>query len=449
MKTDWVTAAQAVTFFLLLFAIPCVILGASARDVNVLSKKQRDEIVDKIAKLLEGNYVYPDVGKTVSRQLLESHQQGRYSQLASPRDFANRLNADLAEWSKDKHLGVVYDPDWVEQMKRVDQEDAYSTEEMVAEERARNFGFKRLEILDGNVGYLDLRIFFHPKYAGQTAVAAMNLLSDCEAVIIDLRNNGGGWGEMVSFLCSYFLDNEESVHLNSVYSRPEDRYYQSWTSPYVPGRIMANIPLYILTSRSTFSAAEEFCYNLKFLKRSTTVGERTRGGAHPITPSVLTDELILIMPECASVHPVTKGNWEGVGVEPDIEVVAEDALNVAYLNALDKLRGSAQNEEKRATYQWYADGFRARISPVDVDAVILESHVGRYGTLNITFEGGILLYQRGDRAKYRMLPMSETLFLVDEQSSIRIRFKKEKSQTIGVIVLYSDGNSAEYKREVE
>jgi hypothetical protein len=449
MKTHRFTVAQAVASFLLVFGIPCVILGASARRADALSIKQRDEIVEKIAQLLEGNYVYPEIGKTVSGQLLENHQQGKYSQAISSRDLADHLSADLAAWTNDKHLNVVYDPDWVREMKEANQDDAYLTKEMIAEERARNFGFKRLEILDGNVGYLDLRIFFHPKYAGQTAVAAMNLLSDCEAVIVDLRNNGGGWGDMVSFLSSYFLDNEETIHLNSVYSRPEDRYYQSWTSPYVPGRIMANIPLYILTSRSTFSAAEEFCYNLKFLKRSTIVGERTRGGAHPISSRVLTDELILIMPECASIHPVTKGNWEGVGVEPDIEVAAEDAFNVAYLNALEKLRGLTQNEEQRAIYQWFADGFRARLSPVEVNVEILESYVGRYGTLNITFEDSILMYQRGDRAKYKMIPMSETLFLVDEQSSIRIKFKKEKDQTIGVIVLYGDGNSVEYKREVE
>jgi len=441
-KTSWIRGACLNGLIILGLILPSSMRG------ETISEKKQDEIIGKISSLLESNYVSPETGGRVSELLLASHREGKYSEKKSLQEFATQLDADLREWSSDKHLGVIYDPDWVRQMKETDEEDTYLTAEMIAEERAKNFGFKRCEILDGNIGYLDLRIFFHPKYAGATAVAAMNLLSDCEAVIIDLRNNGGGWGNMVSFLCSYFLDNEEIIHLNSVYSRPEDRLDQSWTTPYVPGRIMADIPLYVLTSRSTFSAAEEFCYNLKFLRRAIIVGERTRGGAHPISSKVLSDELILIIPEFASVHPVTKTNWEGVGVEPDISVAAEDAFDVAYLDGMEKLRGSAL-EDKKELLQWYIDGFRARKSPAVVEAEILQSYAGKYGSLNIRFEDDLLTYQRGDRAKYRMIPMSETLFLIDEQSGVRIRFKKENKQITGLVALYSDGNSAEYGREAD
>jgi hypothetical protein len=409
-----------------------------------VSENEQDEVIAKISALLRSNYVLPEIGDSVSAQLLVSHEQGEYSGIRSSKEFAARLDADLTAWSGDKHLGVVHDPEWVKQLRAEEAEDAYLTEEMVAEERARNFGFKRMEILDGNVGYLDLRIFFHPKYAGATAVAAMNLLSDCDAVIIDLRRNGGGWGHMVALLCSYFLDNEEVVHLNSVYSRPEDQYYQSWTSPYVPGRIMVNTPLYILTSKSTFSAAEEFCYNLKYLERAEIIGERTRGGAHPISSRVLDDNLILILPEWTSVHPVTKDNWEGVGVEPDIEVAADQAFEVAYIRALEELRGSTKFDEKRAVYQWYIDGFRARLMPVMLDAMFLESYGGEYGPFHIILQDDVLMYQRGDRAKHRMIPMSETLFLVDEESDMRIRFRKENGRVTGLIALYSDGHRSEH-----
>jgi len=444
MKTfqAWPVLRVAVYPLLLLLLVLPNYLGSAT-----ISKKAKGEIVTKICSLLESNYIFPDIGERVSQQLLICSEQGKYSEFEKPREFAAQIDADLKEWSSDKHLSVVYDPDWIKQMREVDEEDAYLTEDMIAEERARNFGFKRLEILDGNIGYLDLRIFFHPKYAGATAVAAMNLLSDCEAVIIDLRNNGGGWGDMVAFLCSYFLDNEEIVHLNSVYSRPEDRYYQSWTSPYVPGRIMANIPLYILTSKSTFSAAEEFCYNLKFLKRSTIVGERTRGGAHPIGPKVLSDEFILIVPELTSIHPVTKANWEGVGVDPDIEVAAEEAFDVAYLNALEKLRTLAPGERQRASYQWHIDAHKAKLNPITIEADVLRSYHGTYGSVNISFENGLLFYQRGDRMKHRMIPMSETLFLVMDETDVRVKFSREKTQVIGIIALYRDGNIVEYARD--
>jgi hypothetical protein len=414
-----------------------------------ISRNEQDEIVAKICTLLKSNYVLPEIGESVSEQLLVSHGQGAYSGIGSSKEFAARLDADLTAWSNDKHLGIVCDPEWVKQIKAEGSEDAYLTEEMVAEERTRNFGFKHMEILDGNVGYLDLRIFFHPKYAGATAVAAMNFLSDCDAIIIDLRRNGGGWGHMVALLCSYFLDNEEVVHLNSVYSRPEDRYYQSWTSPYVPGRIMVNTPLYILTSKSTFSAAEEFCYNLKYLERAEIVGERTRGGAHPISSRVLDDNLILILPEWTSVHPVTQGNWEGVGVEPDIAVAADKAFEGAYIRALEGLRGSTDHDRKRVLYQWYIDGFKARLTPVMVDAMLLESYAGDYGPFHIILQDDVLMYQRGDRAKHRMIPMSETLFLVDEESDMRIRFEKEDGRVSGLIALYSDGHRREHVREGE
>ncbi|MGD8978758.1 MAG: hypothetical protein PVH23_01660, partial [candidate division WOR-3 bacterium] len=146
-----------------------------------ISRNEQDEIVAKICTLLKSNYVLPEIGESVSEQLLVSHGQGAYSGIGSSKEFAARLDADLTAWSNDKHLGIVCDPEWVKQIKAEGSEDAYLTEEMVAEERTRNFGFKHMEILDGNVGYLDLRIFFHPKYAGATAVAAMNFLSDCDA----------------------------------------------------------------------------------------------------------------------------------------------------------------------------------------------------------------------------------------------------------------------------
>ena len=437
------------TLFRTLVLLAVVVTLSGSAGYAALTSSGQGEIVQKICTLLENNYVIPDIGKKVSAQLKASHARGEYSGLASAREFAARLDADLAEWSKDKHLGVIYDPDLVRQLKEQTQEDAYLTEEMVAEERSKNFGFKRVEILDGNIGYVDLRIFFHPKYAGQTAVAAMNFLSDCGAVIIDLRNNGGGWGNMVGFLCSYFLDNEEVVHLNSVYSRPEDRYFQSWTAPYVPGRIMYDVPLYILTSKSTFSAAEEFCYNLKFLGRAKIVGERTRGGAHPISDKVLDDDLILILPEWTSVHPVTRSNWEGVGVEPDLEVDAAEAFNVAYVNVLERLRDSVQRDEKRAYYQWYIDGFKARMTPAVLNAEEVRSFAGKYGSHSIIYADNMLLYQRGDRAKQRLIPMGETLFLVDEFSDMRIRFLKKNGQVSGLIALYIDGRQREYAREQE
>jgi hypothetical protein len=437
------TIRGTLVFVMLLVGMHSFMEGSSE-----ITKKEQDEIIMKVCRYLEDNYVFPEVGKQISMQIAEDHKSGEYAGLTSSRDFARQLDADLVELSNDKHLRILYDPDWVSQIREQSkEEDVYMTEEMIAEERSRNFGFKRVEILDGNVGYLDLRIFFHSKYAGKTAVAAMNYLSNCNALIVDLRNNGGGWGDMVAFMCSYFFDGEELVLLMTGYSRPEDRHYQSWTVPYVPGNYMPDIPLFILTSKSTFSAAEEFCYDLKYLERATIIGETTRGGAHPIDLKVLDDNLLLQLPEWRSIHPTTKTNWEGVGVKPDIEVPAEDAFNAAYLKALEELRKGAPKSSEKAVYQWYIDGYKARIDPVPVEAAKLMMYAGKYGSYSITFEDGVLYYQRGDRAKYRMIPMSEVLFVIEEVSDRRLKFVVEDAGVTGVTALYSNGERVEYAKE--
>lgn len=437
------TIRNTLVFVMLLGVVHSFIEASSE-----ISKKERSDIIAKVCTYLEENYVFPEVGKEISELLAENDRSGEYAGTMSPRDFARQLDADLEDLSKDKHLAVFYDPDWVSQIReQSEEEDVYMTEEMILEEQSRNFGFRRVEILDGNVGYLDLRIFFHSKYAGKTAVAAMNYLSNCNALIIDLRNNGGGWGDMVAFMCSYFFDGEELVLLMTGYSRPEDRHYQSWTVPYVPGKYMPDIPLFILTSKSTFSAAEEFCYDLKYLERATIVGETTRGGAHPIDLKILDDNLLLQLPEWRSIHPVTRTNWEGVGVEPDIEVPAEEAFDVAYLKALEELRKGAANSSEKASYQWYIDGYKARIDPVPVDAEKLTLYVGKYGSYSISLEDGVLYYQRGDRAKYRMISMSEKLFVIDEVSDRRLKFLVEDAGTKGLLVLYNSGESVEYTKE--
>ncbi len=442
------------TYMFRLQLIMVSVLGISlttfVQGADTISKKEQEEVIKKICTYLEDNYVFPETGKELNTQISKNSKDGKYSKLTSPTDFAYQLNEDLMDISEDKHLKVVYDPDWIKQIKQQEQEqDVYLTKEMIEEEKRNNFGFKELRILAGNIGYLDLRIFFHAKYAGETAVSAMNFFSNCDALIIDLRNNGGGWGEMVAFLCSYFVYGDTTVLLSTGYSRPEDEYFQSWSMPYVPGKTMPNIPLYILTSKSTFSAAEEFCYNLKYLKRATIIGETTRGGAHPISPKVLNDNFILILPEWRSINPITGTNWEGVGVKPHIEIPANEALNVAHLAALEKLLTRAQNEGDKFGYQWHLDGLKAKINPAAVDSSTLLSYVGKYGSRNITFENGILYYQRGDRSKRKMIPMTQDLFMIEDIDQLRVKFITEDGHVKSLIAMYSDGAVVESTKENE
>lgn len=412
---------------------------------NGMSEEKQARIIESICELVEANYVYPEKGKRISTQIMANFRDGKYSRSSYPEDFARRLDSDLIEISGDKHIGLVCDPDRVKEI-RIEGNSDLATKEMVKEERKRNFGFRELRILAGNIGYLDLRSFFHPKYAGDTAVAAMNFLSNCDAIIVDLRRNGGGWGYMVALLISYFLDNKEIVHLTTIYSRPKDKYDQNWTLPYVTGKTMPEIPIFVLTSKSTGSAAEAFCYCLKHLGRATLIGETTRGAAHPIDEKVVDDNLILIVPEQRAINPNTGSNWEGVGVEPHEMVPAREALNLAHMRALECLVSHSQDEKDKSKYNWYLEGLKAGLNPLTINPGILPSYVGSYESNDISLKDNALYFKRGGRAEQRMTPITEEYFLIEDEDDMRARFNRENGQVKGLEIHSIDGTVTKYTK---
>lgn len=186
--------------------------------------------------------------------------------------------------------------------------------------------------------------------AEETAAAAMTFLAGTEALLIDLRNNGGGEPEMVALLSSYLFD--KPVHLNDIYSRTENKTQEYWTRAGVAGkRYGESKDVYVLTSRRTFSAAEEFTYNLKNLKRATIVGETTGGGAHPVMPVRLHDHFRIMAPFARAINPITKTNWEGTGVKPDIETPASQALQTAHVAALKSVLAKTTEPQEREQLQ--------------------------------------------------------------------------------------------------
>jgi C-terminal processing protease CtpA/Prc len=196
---------------------------------------------------------------------------------------------------------------------------------------ASNCGFEEAEHLPPNIGYLRVEEFDEPEVCAPTAIAAMNFLGDSDALIIDLRDNHGGRAEMVALIASYLFD--EPTHLDDIYDRQKNSTEQTWTFPYFPGKRFAGKPVFVLTSRRTFSAAEEFSYDLKNLARATLIGETTGGGAHTVGPHRLDDHFFIEVPFGRFISPITKTDWEGVGVEPDIKLPAADALTEALRRA--------------------------------------------------------------------------------------------------------------------
>ena len=309
-------------------------------------------IEGSIAKLNE-MYVFAETAKKMEDAIRARVAKREYDAIISAKEFARKLTSDLREISHDKHLRVMYFRDGA----REPSPNGPSAEEIKAQRpfmEKLNFGFEKVERMQGNVGYLEVRGFVPPSLGGETASAAMTLLAHTDALIIDLRRNQGGEPAMIAYLLTYLFD--EPTHLNDIYERRGDKTQQWWTLPYVPGlRFGGQKPVYVLTSRQTFSGAEEFAYNLKNLKRATLVGETTGGGAHPSRPVKVSDRFMLELPYARAINPVTRTNWEGTGVQPDIEKPAEQALDTAYLAAIEKILATTDNPRQKEQLQRMLD----------------------------------------------------------------------------------------------
>jgi hypothetical protein len=313
------------------------LLLANAQSVSqtgaTVDAATRAEVIEGALKALNDEYVFPETAKRMEQAIRERARRKEYDGVTSAAVFAATLTSHLQEVSRDKHLRVIFDDGsrlalgaGPNQPGPLDRERARSVS------AKRNFGFEKVERLGGNIGYLDLRGFEDPVFATDTATAAMNFLANTDALIIDLRQNGGGHPESVAFISSFLFD--KRTHLNDIYERPTNSTREFWTREDVPGKRYGDKPVYVLTSNRTFSAAEEFTYNLKNLKRATIIGETTGGGAHPVNPRRLGKNFLITVPFARAINPITKTNWEGVGVKPDVETPAEKALKVAHLAAL-------------------------------------------------------------------------------------------------------------------
>ena len=310
----------------------------------------RKQVIDTILKRLNDSYVFPEVAKKMETSVRERAAKGEYDSVASAQAFAEKLTADLQSVSKDKHLRVRYSHEVLPVRPERGEPTAEEREERRRELGWMNHGFDKVERLPGNVGYIEFRGFFDEELGAETVAAAMNFVGGTDSLIIDLRRNGGGNPSMVALVCSY-LFGPEPVHLNSLYWREGDRTEEYWTRKEVAGRRYLGKDVYVLTSNRTFSGAEEFAYNLKNLKRATIVGETTGGGAHPGGGFRVGEHFMAFVPTGRAISPITKTNWEGTGVEPDVKVAADQALTTARIMALKKAVEKTTDDELKGALQ--------------------------------------------------------------------------------------------------
>jgi hypothetical protein len=298
----------------------------------VIDKVVRGEVVDGVIANLNSAYVFPDKAAAIEKALRNRMTHGDFDAIDGSEKFAASLTDFLQSLTHDKHLEVRY----FEHAVPDGHDGGPSPEEQAEEARHQkqvNYGFANVGRLHFNIGLLELHAFGRPQQVGKRIAAAMTLLGDTDALIVDLRECHGGDPETVMQLASYLFD--RPTHLNDIYFRDENRTEQRWTTASVTGpRYGQARKLYVLTSSETASGCEDFAYALKNAGRATLVGEVTAGAAHAGSPHRLGAHFMMFVPSGRPINPVTHGDWEGTGITPDIETPAKKALDTAQLAIL-------------------------------------------------------------------------------------------------------------------
>lgn len=406
---------------------------------DVLTPELRLAVVQDIIRLTKEKYVYPDIGKQIADHIQLKLEQDGYASITDANELAVVLTEDLREVSGDRHWAVLYSPTQETAFIEPEtEEDEVQLARWLDQARRSNFGFEKVERLKGNIGYIDLRQFAPAEYAGETAAAAMNFVSNCDALIFDLRQNHGGYPSMVQFIISYLIQ-PEPKHINTFYYRPTDTYQQFWTFPYVPGQRMPDIPVYVLTSHATGSGAEEFTYNLKNMKRATIIGETTVGAAHPVNRETAQEHFSVLLPYGRPINPITNDNWEGKGVEPHIAVLQEDALAAAHLHAFEQLIAQCAERDQKRDLEWEGEILKSLYTPVTVAESTLARYAGQYDQRTFTLEKGSLMYTHQKHpATWRLIPITETRFRLDEDMKFEFILDAH-GEVSSLVVTYRDG----------
>jgi hypothetical protein len=315
-------------------ADPYWLLGFTADqgkiDLRPINGALIESTLDSLAGILEHSYVLEQMGKEMAGMLKRHKSSGRYSGITNGDSLAEKITADLRALSKDLHLEIYCGP----------LPEGSPQGELGPE---TNYGFRDIKVMDGNIGYIRFDEFSHSQKAMEAAIKAMAAVADCEALIFDLRYNKGGGSEMGRLISSFLFD--APTRLDVVYDRLTGDITDDYTLENVPGkRFGQKKPVFILTSSKTASAAEAFGFFLQDLKRAVIIGERTMGTGHATTSMAVNDRFWMRLPFLRPISPVSKRNWEGTGIAPDIEVSADRALDIAQKEAVEKI---GRNGSKR------------------------------------------------------------------------------------------------------
>jgi hypothetical protein len=419
-------------------ALACALIATAAQ-----AAPTPRETATRVAKAIEDNYFDPARGKTIADGLRAAAAKGEFDALTDPRDLARTLSDRLEPL--DHHFNVAWNPTAAAPAGGPPPAPRLSFEDQI---KRGNYGFRRVDLLPGAIGYIEMTghadfAFGNPDDPARKAVdAALQLVSGADAVIIDLRDNGGGSPAMVGYLVSAFTPKGADIY--NVFHSREGTESEAPTDYYAAPR--TDVPLYILTSGRTGSAAEATAYTLQAAKRAIIVGETSAGAANPGGPVPVGDGFSIFVSQGTPVNAVTKGNWEGTGVKPDVAVPAAEALTRARMLALEAVLARAPNAPTATDTRWVLEALKAEVSP-PAGLGGLPEFEGAYGDVTVTRAGSTLSLQRGRRPPLVLAALGDGAFYVVGDPSRRVVFERGPDGKVsGLEIRSSSGQSSRFRR---
>lgn len=406
----------------------CIVLPAHAQTIAPR------ESVGRIADVIQQQYFDEAKAAKIAADLRAEAGRGTYDKLTDPRDFASVMTDRLRPL--DGHFAVSWTPPAAAAARTA------GAPRRAPQPARDNYGFRAVEVLPGNIGHVDLRRFAHfepegDQSAREAADAAMALVARTDAVVFDLRDNGGGSPAMVGYLVGHFVPEGADIY-NTFKSRGAPDASERPTVP-IRGKRRLDAPVYVLTSGRTASAAEAFAYTLQAAGRATIVGEASAGGANPGDSNPVGDGLAVFVSNGAPINPITRKNWEGTGVIPEVKVPASQALERAQQLALTQLVARPLGEPAATENRWALEALTARGKAPPAD---LARYAGAYGAYQVAYEGERLVLRRDRRPPNVLLPLAEPgLFTVEGAPFRRIKFEDG-----AMVMLSPDGGAARQAR---
>ncbi|MDB5018136.1 MAG: Peptidase family [Mucilaginibacter sp.] len=411
-----------------------------------LTPAVKAEIVDSLSSALLKKYIYLDTAVKMSNHIKEQFKSGVYNKINDPDALAQALNGDLNAIYSDLHMRIYYDSGFEKSLRTKSYMESVTRQmQITQEEKQKNYGFSKVEILEGNISYILINQFYDVNEQSASVIrSAFFFLKNTNALIIDLRENGGGDPDMVKYICSYFF--EEKTHLNDYYERWNNKITQ-YNTVQIPNSSFTLVPICVLTSRRTYSAAEEFSYDLQSLHRATIVGETTGGAAHWTSSNSISNGFIANIPFKRAINPITGKNWEKIGVKPNIKSDSECALSSALLNSYDYLINNSKDSSVIKSAKWFRIIVNSKLHPVKITPAKLKNFIGNYEERLITLKNHQLYFTDVNGYKISLNPVSQTAFTFTNNNR-QIKFHKDRrGKTYALDFKYENGKIEQHLRK--